>query len=170
MAQGKKKEFAKTFDGNLDAFVVLKGQDDTEPLGELRFIQAQVNMLSSKTERVSRLLSHAETEGYSAQGLRRLSDIEKKTRLLSTRFSLSSVLLSEIEKSINSYNNSLRGLAPLDSSKLLADRVGEIERIEGESRTYNFKNLFMDMAEIANDAERRINRLEGMNAREGKGG
>ncbi|MEM4261484.1 MAG: hypothetical protein QXU92_02615 [Candidatus Diapherotrites archaeon] len=155
------KQFAKTFDEKQDEFVVLKSNVDLDTLEAMRFIQSQINLFESKLLKLTRFLEHGgQSKAALEEGIKRVESLEKRLRIIDAKISLYSSMLEEIDAKFSELENSIVSLANLSDTKDLMERIARIEKIESETRTYNFKYIFLNCVELIGSVGKRINGLE----------
>lgn len=155
------KQFAKTFDVKQDEFVIIKSSVDLDTLEAMRFIQSQINLFESKLYKLIRFLEHGgQSKVAVEEGIKRVDALEKKLRIIDAKLSLYSSMLGEVDGRFNELENSIVSLASFSETKDLIERIARIEKVESETRTYNFKYIFLNCVELIGSIGKRINGLE----------
>jgi len=127
-----------------------------------RYIDAQINLLQSKLQRLERVFSVGMPLGEAEESVERLDQIEKGIKLTDSKINMFASVLKELKASQEKITISVDDKANLNQVSMMSQRVKFLENIYGELSSSKTKDIFMNIVEIMKNLEVRIKAIEGI--------
>jgi len=127
-----------------------------------RYIDAQINLLQSKLQRLERVFSVGMPLGEAEETVERLDQIEKGIKLTDSKINMFASVLKELKASQEKVAISVDDKANLNQVSMMSQRVKFLENIYGELSSSKTKDIFMNIVEIMKNLEVRIKTMEGI--------
>ncbi|MBN1941053.1 MAG: hypothetical protein JW772_02620 [Candidatus Diapherotrites archaeon] len=125
-----------------------------------RYVQAQINILQSKLQRLERIFSVGMPLSESEETIERLDQIEKGIKVSESKIKMFANVLKEVRGEQDTLLKGLDEKAGLKQVALLSQRVKFLENIYGELSSSKTKDIFMNIVEIMKNLETRIKSME----------
>ncbi len=125
-----------------------------------RYIEAQINFLQSKLQRLERIFSVGMPLSDAEETIDRLDQIEKGIKITDSKINMFSSVLKELKADHEKFIASMDEKAGLQQLSMISQRVKFLENIYGELSSGKTKDIFMNIVEIMRNLENRIKSLE----------
>ena len=153
-------QFGKRFDEKTDEFVTLTGKVDLEKLERIRFLSSQINLLSSKIQKIERMVQSGDFEFSNEELTKRLEDIDKKLGIMDSKSEFFSIFFATIRESTLNTHEAVKNSAELEDLKKINDRMNTIEKKYSILSTPKMKSVFLNLIETVEVISNRTKNLE----------
>lgn len=130
-----------------------------------RYMDAQINLLQSKLNRLERIFSVGMPLSESEETIERLDQIEKGVKTGDVKMKMFASVLKEVKANQEKLRTSVDEKVALNQLSMVSQRVKTLESIYGELSGSKTKDIFMNLVEIIKDLEGRLKGIEDLTSK-----
>ena len=153
-------QFGKRFDEKSDEFITLAGKVDLDKLERIRFLSSQLNLLSSKIQRIERMIQSGDFEFSNEELTKKLDEIDKRITKMDSKSEFFSIFFATIKESTLNTHEAVKNSAELEDLKKINDRMNTIEKKYSVLSTPKMKGVFLNLIETVEVLSNRTKNLE----------
>jgi hypothetical protein len=153
-------QFGKKFDEKSDEFVTLNGKVDLDKLERIRFLSSQLNLLSSKIQRIERMIQSGDFEFSNEELAKKLDEFDKRITKMDSKSEFFSIFFATIKESTLNTHEAVKNSAELEDLKKINDRMNTIEKKYSVLSTPKMKGVFLNLIETVEVLSNRTKNLE----------
>jgi hypothetical protein len=153
-------QIGKRFDEKTDEFVNLANTVDLDRLERIRFLASQLNLLSSKIQKLEKMVQSGDFEFSNEELTKKLDDIDKRLGKMDSKSEFFSIFFATVKETTLNTHEAANNSAELEELKKINDRMNTIEKKYSVLSTPKMKGVFFNLIETVEILSNRTKNLE----------
>jgi hypothetical protein len=164
MSNNIEDQIGKRFDDKIDEFVNLPAGTNLEKFERARFLSSQINILSSKIQRIEKMVQTGDFEFSNEELTKKLDTMGKNLERMDSKAEFFSIFFAQVRESTLNTHEAAKVSAEIEDLKKVSDRLNTIEKKYSSLSTPKMKSVFLNLIETVEVLSNRTKNLEIMTA------